>query len=284
MKSIELLEAFGYIEDQYILDAGNLQAQASAAKRNSHKHSVRNKIAAVIALILACFLLCQIPKVVSAIEMVKEQIAKFFESMYPPKEITVSPEGFTEIIPHEAVGVLPEAGRPGFIMYIDKENYQMIEENGAYYIRGCPVEFDREEIRSSNSALLKDLSPEEQEAFIDKRIEEMKAFYASLPPVEIEIRYIPGKDSLSCAQETLAELADSWDMHTEIQEMSRLPGYGFDLKSAPVSFEVPFEWHYFFSYGEQGTFHLINRHYLESDAAGYRFSKMIQTFTILNGK
>ena len=76
------------------------------------------------------------------------------------------PEGTPEVIHHEAQGRDPEEDTPGFAMYVDKENYVMTEENGIYYVRQIPIEYDRESIRDQQAALLEGLSPEEQEAAI----------------------------------------------------------------------------------------------------------------------
>ena len=280
MKSMDLLEVMGSIRDQYILDAGESRKELSSEEKKARIRHTHYKIAAIIAFVLACILFLQTPVGVAAVEAVKEQVSDWIESLFPPKNITLTPEGMTEVVPHGAIGWEPKDGSPGFAMYIDTERYYGIEENGAYYVRPIPTEYDREEIRRQESAILKDLPPAEQEAYIDKRIQELKGFYASLPPVEIEIRHITNTDYKTYAEATLTQMAEIWYRVKELG-FDAPDRYGF-LVAGETKWDAPHQYHFFIDDRSGGTFHIISKSYLEADGASYRFGVMIDTFTVLH--
>ena len=144
MKSMDLLEVVGAIPDKYILEAGKCREQTVPAKKAKSNRTVQFRIAAMIALVLAGILFLQTPMGVAAVEIVKESVSRLIETLFPPKDIIVMPEGTPEVIHHEAQGRDPEEDTPGFAMYVDTESYVMTEENGIYYVRQIPIEYDRE--------------------------------------------------------------------------------------------------------------------------------------------
>lgn len=204
------------------------------------------KWAAVLAIILAGFLFFQTPVGAAAAERVKEQFTKLIDLLFPPKDLLIYPEGDPESILHEAQGREPEAATPGFAIYIDPDSYQMTEENGASFIRS--------------------LSPTD----------------SNLPPCEIEIREISGTDPSTAAQEAHAEMTLRWESVTEIWTQEKPKGYYFGV-SGGSSWNSPVESHYFVSNGNNGSFHIASRYFLEAtEGHGTRFATMIQTFTILS--
>lgn len=283
MKSMDLLEVMGAIRDQYILDADESRKELSSEEKKARMRHTHYKVAAIIALVLACILFLQTPVGVAAVEAVKEQVSDWIESLFPPKNITLTPEGMTEVVPHGAIGREPKDGVPGFAMYIDTERFYGIEENGAYFVRQIPIEYDRESIRKGNSALLKDMTPAEQEVFIDKRIEELKEFYASLPPIEIEIRHITDQDYKTCAEETRAQMVGNWYRVDELEWFDTANKRYYFHVAGEAKWDAPHEEHRFIDDGKGGTFHIVSRFYMEAaGGAGYRFDVMIGTFTVLN--
>lgn len=166
----------------------------------------------MIALVLAGILFLQTPMGVAAVEIVKESVSRLIEILFPPKDIIVMPEGTPEVVHHEAQGRDPEEDTPGFAMHVDTESYVMTEKNGIYYVRQIPIEYDREEIRKQQAALLEGLSSEEQEAAIDARIQELKDFYAALPANEIEIREVPNKEFSAYAEEVRNQMFANWEI------------------------------------------------------------------------
>ena len=281
MKSMDLLEVVGAIRDKYILEAGKCREQTVPAKKAKSNRTVQFRIAAMIALVLAGILFLQTPMGVAAVEIVKESVSRLIETLFPPKDIIVMPEGTPEVIHHEAQGRDPEEDTPGFAMYVDTESYVMTEEKGIYYVRQIPIEYDRESIRDQQAALLEGLSPEEQEAAIDARIQELKEFYASLPANEIEIREVPGKEFSAYAEEIRNQMSIDWEITEELIWVDRPLAFTFSV-SGGNSWDSPHEVHYFVDNGKQGTFHIIARYRLEAaEGHGMRFTSMIQTFTVV---
>lgn len=281
MKSMDLLEVVGSIRDKYILEAGKTREQTAPVKKTKTARTVQFRMAAMIALVLAGILFLQTPMGVAAVEIVKESVSKLIDALFPPKDIIVMPEGTPEVVHHEAQGRDPEEDSPGFVMYVDTESYVMTEENGAYYVRQIPIEYDREEIRKQQAALLEGLSPEAQETAIDERIQELKEFYASLPANEIEIREIPGKEFSAYAQEVRNQMSADWQITEDIHWIDKPLAYSFSV-SGGNAWDAPQEDHYFIDNGKQGTFHIVARCYLEAaEGHGMRFMSMIQTFEVV---
>lgn len=281
MKSMDLLEVVGSIRDKYILEAGKTREQTAPVKKTKSPRTVQFRIAAMIALVLAGILFLQTPMGVAAVEIVKESVSKLIEALFPPKDIIVMPEGTPEVVHHEAQGRDPKEESPGFVMYVDTESYVMTQENGAYYVRQIPIEYDRESIRDQQAAMLEGLSPEEQEAAIDERIQELKDFYASLPANEVEIREIPGKEFSAYAQEVRNQMSADWQITEDIHWIDKPLAYSFSV-SGGSAWDSPQEDHYFIDNGKQGTFHIVARCYLEAaEGHGMRFMSMIQTFEVV---
>lgn len=281
MTSMDLLEIIGSIRDKYILDAEKKRAGMATAGKQKTRRAISHRIAAMIALVLAGILFLQTPMGVAAVEIVKESVSRLIETLFPPKDIIVMPEGTPEVVHHEAKGREPEKESPGFVMYVDTESYVMTEENGAYYVRQIPTEYDREEIRDQQAALLEGLSPEEQEAAIDARIQELKDFYAALPSNEIEIREVPNKEFSAYAEEIRNQMSTDWEITEELIWVDRPLAFTFSV-SGGNSWDSPHEVHYFVDNGNQGTFHIVARYYLEAaEGLGTRFTSMIQTFEVV---
>ena len=281
MKSMDLLEVVGSIRDKYILEAGKTREQTEPAKKRRTVRTVQFRIAAMIALVLAGILFLQTPMGVAAVEIIKESVSKLIETLFPPKDIIVMPEGSPEVVHHEAQGRDPEEASPGFVMYVDTESYVMTEENGTYYVRQIPMEHDREEIRKQQAALLEGLSPEEQESAIDERIQELQSFYASVPANEIEIRQVPDKEFSTYAEQVRNQMSADWEITEELIWVDRPLAFTFSA-SGGTAWDSPHEVHYFVDNGEQGTFHITARYYLEAtEGHGARFTSMIQTFTVV---
>ena len=284
MKSMDLLEVVGSIRDKYILEAGKCREQAAPVKKAKFTRTVQIRIAAMIALVLAGILFLQTPLGVAAVEIVKESISRLIETLFPPKDIIVMPEGTPEVVHHEAQGRDPAEESPGFVMYVDTENYVMTQENDAFYVRQIPIEYDREAIRDQQAALLEGLSPEEQEAAIDARIQELKDFYAALPANEIEIREIPNKEFSAYAEEVRNQMSADWKVTSDILWVDKPLADTFSV-SGGDQWNSPQEDHYFVDNGKQGTFHIVARYYLEAaEGHGMRFMSMIQTFEVVTNE
>lgn len=278
MKSMDLLETIGSIRDKYILEAENAGEQVAPARKAKAVGVVRLGVAAMIALVLAGMLFLQTPMGVAAVEIVKESVSKLIETLFPPRDIIVIPEGTPEVVHHEAQGRDPEEDAPGFVMYVDTESYEMTEENGIYYVRPIPVEYDREEIRRQQASVLEGLSPEEQEAAIDARIQELQSFYGSLPANEIEIREVPDREFSAYTEEVRNQMSADWEITEDLIWTDKPLAFTFRV-SGGKEWDSPCEIHYFVDNRGQGTFHIVARYYQEAtEGHGSRFVSMIQTF------
>ena len=275
MKADRIIDALGKVKEDYIMES-------APGKKKTNKPHIR-WIAAVIALVLILTFFQTAPGV-AALEFVKESISKLIEAIFPPKDIIVIPEGNFEVVHHEAHGRDPVEDSPGFVMYVDTESYVMTEENGTYYVRQIPIEFDREEIRRQQAALLEGLSPEEQEAAIDARIQELNEFYANLPANEIEITEVPDKEFSAYAEEIRNQMSTGWKITKDLIWIDKPLAYTFSVSGGEAS-DSPCEVHYFVDNGNQGTFHIIARYYLEAaEGVGSRFTAMIQTFEVVTNE
>ncbi len=274
MSELDLLEVIGFAQDAYVLDADTLP---QTYKKASSRRLVRS-IAAILVLVLATMLFLQTPMGVSA----REYIGRFLEILFPPKQLLVQIEGMPETIPHQAQGRVPQADTPGFAIYVDTSLYTMTQEGESWFIRPIPIPYDREEIRRQESARLEGLSPEAQEEIIDQRIAELEAFYASLPPVEIEIREYRGQAPLTAAEEIHSQMEGQWksltDMRSYWQEDQK-EGILFYADQGS-SFDDAREAHYFLDNSQGGCFHIVSRTYQEAaEGHGTRFTAMVKTFT-----
>lgn len=281
MTNHQLLDLIGDARGEFLLEAQGYRETYAPRKRKKAGRPIWYRIAAIFALILAGMLFLQTPIGAAAVEMVRESVSRLIETLFPPRDIIVMPEGTPEVVPHEAQGRAPAEETPGFVMYVDTESYVMMEENGIYYVRQIPVEYDREAIRKQQAAVLEGMTPEAQEAAIDQRIQELKDFYASLPTTEIEIREVQNTDPHAYAEEIQKQMAQSWDTVTDVIWTDRPLAFAFTAADG-IGAQAPYENHYFVDSGKQGTFHIISRYHQEAaEGHGSRLTAMIQTFRVV---
>lgn len=241
MKEDRIMDALGRVNESYIMEAMPVRKK---------KKNVQFRWIAAVAVIGLLFHFLQTPTGAAALEIVKEQITSFIETLFPPKDIVVTVEGETEARPHEAGGQEPtvqEDGTvtvPGFAIYYDTESYYMTEENGVTYIR-FKVEND-------------------------------------LPPCEIEIRHIPGVLPKTAAETARQEMLENWENVAEISDLEKPEGVYFWI-TAGSNWDAPCEDVYFLSDGRDGTFQITARYFLEAaEGHGVRFAQMVRTFEIID--
>ncbi len=270
MKEERILRVLGEVNEKYIAEA--------SPKEVKRKTPILRKL--IIAAACLGLLLTLGFAAVAVSPEGRAAVQSIIESLFPPKEVTVSLEGISESIPHVAQGREPTEDAPGFVIYMDESRYEMSEENGAYFIRPKKTPLCREDVRQNDSALLEGLTSEEQEAFIDKRIAELEAFYATLPPCEMQIRELADMDIETAANATINELSQTWETVSEIQNNdSRLVFF----VSEGTAWNSPLEEHFFYPNGENGTFHIVIRYYIEAtEGHGGRFHAMLETFSVVD--
>lgn len=238
MTAMELLEAIGGIHPEYILEAREDTAGQAHGKPRVFR------AAAVAALVLAGLLFVRTPLGVKAVEIVKQQICDIIETLFPPRDLIVTPEGEAQAVPHEAQGREPTEGAAGFAIYVDPSRYAMTQAEGVTYIR--PLTWED-----------------------------------TLPVTEIEIREIPDQAPQDYSLACLAEIEGDWEVIREIHWIDKPLGYTFSL-FAGTSWDSAQEVHYFLDNGQGGCFHLISRFFLEAtEGHGTRFAAMIQTFSLI---
>lgn len=270
MKEERILHLLGEVDEKYIAEA--------APKETPKKKPVLRRLMIVAAclgllLTLGCAAVAVSPEVRAAVQSI-------IEILFPPKEVTVTPEGLPESVPHTAQGQEPTEDAPGFAIYVDEGRYEMTEENGVFVIRPKKSSLSREDVRQNNSALLEGLTVEEQEAFIDDRLAKQEAFYAALPPCEMEIRELEGTDLEAVATAIRTEMTQTWETVTEIENEDFRLSF---LASDGTAWDAPQENHYFYPNGERRGYHIIIRYYSEAEEGhGYRFRTMLETFSVID--
>ena len=243
MTEKHILAAMTYIDSAYI-DAAQKRLGYLPEEREKKPRTLKRNLAVAAAIALACVLFFQTPVGAAAAEIVQEKVAQLIEILFPSRDILVTPEGVTDMIPHEAHGKEPNATTPGFAIYIDESRYTMTEEEGVYFIR--PID------------------PAED-----------------LPPCEIEIREVEGKTAETAAQETWDEMLGAWETISGIYRPLDPPCLMFDVMEGNA-WDSPIEVHYFFENGHIGSYHIISRYFLEAaEGHGTRFAAMVNTFTII---
>ena len=270
MKEERILQLLGEVDEKYIAEA--------APKETQKKKPVLQRLMIIAAclgllLTLGCAAVAVSPEVRAAAQSI-------IEILFPPKEVTLTPEGLPESVPHTAQGQEPTEDAPGFAIYVDEGGYEMTEENGVFVIRPKKSSLSREDVRQNNSALLEGLTVEEQEAFIDDRLAKQEAFYAALPPCEMEIRELEGTDLEAVATAIRTEMTQTWETVTEIENEDFRLSF---LASDGTAWDAPQENHYFYPNGERRVYHIIIRYYSEAEEGhGYRFRTMLETFSVID--
>lgn len=241
MKADQIMDALGNVKEDYIMES------APGKKKSKTPHF--RWIAAAIALVMILTFFQTAPGV-AALEIVKEAVTSFIETLFPPKDIPVDVEGETEVKHHEAGGQEPEMQEdgtvtaPGFAIYYDTESYIMTEENGVTYIR-----------------------------FITDN---------ELPPCEMEIKYIPGVAPEDAAEAAKQEMEQSWDSVSEVRNLETREGFAFAF-SAGTSWDSACGDAFFLSDGRDGCFRITARYFVEAmEGHGVRFAQMVQTFEVIN--
>lgn len=274
MNTEKLINAIGNINDEYIYEA--------VQTPKKHNRSLQ-KVAAIVAVLLSVmFFHTEIG--VRAVEYIKNITTEIFESIFPDKDIPVFYEGTTEYVSHVAMGELPdsEINFPGFSMYYDEEHYELLNENGIYYIRTKHPTFSREEIIENNSELLEGLEEAEKEAEIQRLINEKEKFYNSLPVCEIEIVRIHETSPEIEAEVYKKELAQEFNTISETEKYPDRNGVYF-FASAGDNWDSAMEYIYFIDDENGGIFRLTARFFGEAlEGTGNRFRQMINTFKVIS--
>lgn len=219
---------------------------------------------AAAMVVLTVLVFCRTAPGVRAIETVKQAVTDYIRRTYPPKEVSVELEGMTEVETHTPGGQEPEVQEdgtltvPGFVIYYDPELYTMTTEGERTFLR-----FEGD---------------------------------GTLPPCEMEIRYLPGQATTQAAQaartemeETLAStdaarqaLKEGWEMVSEITILAGKEGVSFSYYQG-LDWNSPCGTEYFLSDGHDGCFHISARYFVEAaEGHGARFGQMVYSFEVVD--
>lgn len=241
MKADRIMDALGNVKEDYITE--------SAPGKKKKKAPRFRWIAAAVVLVMILAFFHTAPGV-AALEIVKEAVTNFIETLFPPKDIPVYVEGETEVVHQEAGGQEPEIQQdgtvtaPGFVIYYDTERYTMTEENGTTYIR-----------------------------FVTD---------GDLPPCEMTIKHIPGVAPEDAAEAARNEMEQCWDSVSEVRNLEAREGFAFAF-SAGTSWNSACGDVFFLSDGRNGCFQLTARYFIEAtEGHGSRFGQMVQTFEVID--
>lgn len=223
---------------------------------------------------------------------IRESIEYLLEQWFPPKEISVNPEGEKENITHEIYGDLPkqsesiaqETGRmpvAGFAIYIDPEIFETVDDGEDYLIREKRFIYTREDAVNDIQTLLEGLSEEEAKCKIQERMEEMQNFYDSMPICEIHITQIPQATLEDVAVKMREDFLGMYENVSDITKSSLLDGlYLYGNMGLQADSEVVEA--YFVDNGLGGVFVIKAVYYMEAtEGMGARFHSMIETFEVL---
>lgn len=236
MNEEHLLLALSDISEEYILSA-------APAPRKCAPRTLR-WLAAVLALALGAALFVQTTPGAATATFLRQQVSILLQTLFPPKEVTATPEGELETGLYEAGGQLTEADVPGFVIYYDTQRYTLVEDTECTYLRP--------------------LTPSED-----------------LPPCEIEIRHLPAVLSSEAAESARKTLLDQWASVTEVALYEPLSCPTFRVQDG-TDWDSPVERWYFLPDWRGGTYQLILRDFVEAEEGhGERLAAALNTFTVL---
>ncbi|MCM1101116.1 MAG: hypothetical protein NC398_07000 [Acetatifactor muris] len=248
------------------------------------------RIAAVAC--LAILFMTFVPAGQAMAARIRESIEYLLERWFPPKEISVYPEGEEENVTHEIYGDLPEQSESipqepgsvtvaGFAIYVDPERFETVEEGEDYLIREKRFIYTREDAINDIPMLLEGLSDEEAEYMIQERMEEMQDFYDSMPGCEIRITQIPQAVSEDVAVKMREDFLEMYENVSEVTKSSLPDGlYLYGDMGLQADSEVVET--YFVDNGLGGVFVIKALYYMEAtEGMGARFHTMIESFEVL---
>lgn len=274
MNAEQLFDALGGIRDEYVVEAAPTDP---ASRRCTHW------AAAVLIVILGMALFTQTAPGAAAMDFVREQAASLLETLFPPKELTVTVEGTPETEVCIPGGREPqqEGAVPGFAVYYDPDTYAMTEENGAFYIRAIPVTPTRDELRTANAALLEGLTEEEVRRTLDELLERQTAQLAALPKCELEVRHVPDTAPAETAEAVRLDMERQWASVSAPERYEPLSCVMFRADGG-TAWDSSVERLYFAEDGQDGTWQLTVRYFAEAEEGhGARLTAILDTFQLI---
>ena len=98
------------------------------------------------------------------------------------------------------------------------------------------------------------------------------------PACEMEIRELPNREPMELAEETREQMAGAWETVSYLWQ-GREDSWTYFSAQNGTAWDSPIEYHYFRKNGEQGTYHIIIRYFLEAaEGHGMHFQRILKTF------
>lgn len=268
-----LLELIGNIPDEMLDEALDVKKAGGRGKKRW-----LYGIAAAACIIVLFIRFVPVGQVMAA--QLKEQAERLLEELFPPKDISLQPEGMEEEVPHEAYGELQNE-TVGFSIYVDEDSFETAKEEGCHVIRGKRIVYTREDAIRDNAALFAGLPQEEKEQKIREIVEERQAFYDDFPTGEIRITQRQEVSAEGAAGEMRNELLERYADVSDIMA-SELPE-GLYLRAAEgTAGDCEVKEVYFVDDGLGGVFVITASYIVEAEeGTGARFRSMIETFKVL---
>ncbi|MGN0432765.1 MAG: hypothetical protein ACI4EQ_10470 [Lachnospiraceae bacterium] len=270
------------------------------------KHTRHKGLWTALAACLILVLLALTPPGQVVAAQIRNGIETLIQTLFPPKEVVITPEGMEETVTYTAHGQLtpnellpdgvlsaetvpdgtvpvetaPDEACPpaDFIIYVDEDLYTVTETEETFIISPIPISYTREDAIDSISALLEGLSEEEANLLIEEHMAEMTAFYESLPKCSMEIRQISDITPLQAATDMRSDLQDWYINVSEVTENENPQGFYIRADNGTDALSEVAE--VFFIDNEKGGTFLITLHYFAEAAEGhgFRFLSMLETF------
>lgn len=228
---------------------------------------------------------------------IREHVERLLEEMFPPKDIALTVEGMEEHVSHEIYGELPEeaeeipeeaeevsgetADNAGFAIYIDRNSYEMTEEEDCHIIRGKRIIYTRQDAIRDNAMLLADLPEEEKEHKIREIVEERQAFYDNFPTEEIRITQRQEVSVEDAAAQMKEELSEHYVEVSDIT-VSECPKGLYLRADEGTAWDCEVREVYLIDNGLEGVFIITASYIMEAtEGTGARFHSMIETFKVM---
>lgn len=270
-----LLALIGNIPDEMLDEALNEKKIGSTAKK-------RVLIVSAAAACMLVLFMRFVPAGQVMAAQIREQVERLLEELFPPKDLSLIVEGIKENISHEAYGEQPaRAQEAGFVIYVDKDSYEMTQEADCHIIRGKRMIYTRQDAIRDNAMLLADLPEEEKEQKIQEIVQERQTFYDNFPTGEIRITQKQAVSVEDAAGEMKQELSEHDDDVSDII-VSELPKGLYLRAEEGTAWDCEVKEVYFVDNGFGGVFIITASYIMEAaEGTGARFHSMIETFRVL---
>ncbi|MBU5625617.1 hypothetical protein KQI82_01545 [Oscillibacter sp. MSJ-2] len=283
MTDLELKQGLSLYTDQALQRQEAVKAgimhQLNAGKTRRRRPVRLLAAAASVVLILSA--LAFTPPGRALAHAVGENLSALWETLFPPRELPVLPEGLEER-PLHTPQVEAGESHPGFVLYADESLYTATWEEECYVIRPIPISYTREDAERDLAAQLEALSPQEAQDRIDQWIKQREDALSLLPPCRLELSHREGVTPQEDAESMREELGDIYEAVSDIASSYLLEGLFLHADNGTAWDAELLECH-FVDDGQGGTYRICSYLFTEAiEGHGMRFNAMISSFQVLS--